>query len=105
MHFYLWRARSCTQAQIFGILLIYTFSKCLVKEGRERRKEKSEREDMSTENKNKKNNIAGIFVAGVISGLAITNFLASSTIVHQDLTPRKQLLMETLVHFQSSQID
>lgn len=36
---------------------------------------------MSTENKNKKNNIAGKIVAGVIGGLAITTFLASSTIV------------------------
>ena len=36
---------------------------------------------MSAENKNKKNNIAGKIVAGVISGLAITTFLASSTIV------------------------
>lgn len=35
---------------------------------------------MSAENK-KKNNIAGKFVAGIIGGLAITTFLASSTIV------------------------
>lgn len=36
---------------------------------------------MSAENKNKKNNIAGKIVAGVIGGLAITTFFASSTIV------------------------
>lgn len=36
---------------------------------------------MSTENKNKKNNIAGKVIGGVIGGLAVITFIASSTIV------------------------